>query len=1114
MDRNYVAFISYRHAEMDSAIAKTIHSQIEQYRIPKGLRKDGSSRLGLVFRDEEELHAASDLTAEIQNALENTEYLIVICSKNSIESPWVGREIDYFLKNHDRSKILAVLASGEPSEVFPSQLTLTPEGELIEPLAVDVRAETISGNKKKVRKELPRLISAMLDCPYDALVMREQKRKTRRITAIAAGIMAILLGFTSMVLVKNRQIELVNNQLEIKNTQLDQANTDLSQANTDLAEQKAAVQLRESKLLAQDAEADLKNADYNGAIEKALDALPESEADNRPYHAPAERVLMSAANVFLSGSPEEELNTICLEQLTDVADFAITQDGTRVVSVDSFGAVCCFDADTGRQLWCQYAASDNGSSATSNLHVFLCCDDSIVIRSTRTHLTAYNLQTGEQVWIQTVGQIPDGYMFYRADREVMVLVTAYEPVQFQTTYQLTEISVATGEILQAIPFCAPDGSPLYDFQNTPGNALSTSGRFSSDGNIFYSAFFSKDAQLYCFRTDLTAGTAEQILVHEQTYQNDSVVTGLFFGGETITLIIQHPSDSILISALQFGMDTGKLLWQTDIPEDKYHILFEVVPGNVLASQTDILITAYNHLYRLNRETGALVETVQFESDLVSMISNNGYQFSFIQSNGTNLLGWLNTSSELMLTNNPFLQVWAELGDCTIADIWGGGVLQLDTSNDSLHLGIGNFVSPGYVALIPKDQENVIQIIRPKQGPTLVDYAAIALPEDDFSASSDCSVRSVGSQLAVGPFFKSNSNYSDYRHHYFILDPAAQQITASFSPQDYYDNDELFWIPDTLEPLICEDGEGIYLLNADGSQEMICSFEALQEALAEEDGWWSSLSLFGCDSANLPDGKTLLTAACNPKSLQFWNNGIPIGQVSLPDHLQFPARENPNTAQLLKVGTNDWIATGFYVFGNSIPLENLAFYNIARDSWTALNDDAIFYNRNALTLAQEKDLLAYVDQDGMLQIWDLNTGNAATQFSTQIPFGSVLKMQFLLDDTHLAIKTSGGYLRIYDLASGEQVYHDKFNDSYSDRLEIYEDSAHDRLYLRGGDNSSICLDLRSWTALGYPDAMLYYHSATTSIYVKGNSWEGDPLLYGQIPSTAELVRLAADYLAES
>ena len=114
MERKYAAFISYRHAEMDSAIAKTLHTLIEQYRIPKGLQKDGRKRLGLVFRDEEELHAASDLTAEIQEALRNTEFLIVICSENSIQSPWVSREIEYFLQHHDRSKVLALLASGEP----------------------------------------------------------------------------------------------------------------------------------------------------------------------------------------------------------------------------------------------------------------------------------------------------------------------------------------------------------------------------------------------------------------------------------------------------------------------------------------------------------------------------------------------------------------------------------------------------------------------------------------------------------------------------------------------------------------------------------------------------------------------------------------------------------------------------------------------------------------------------------------------------------------------------------------------------------------------------------------------------------------------------------------
>ena len=250
MAQKYIAFISYRHAELDSAIAKSLHSLIEQYRIPRGVQKTGKKRLGVVFRDQEELHAASDLSHEIQNALNATEYLIVICSKNSVESPWVTREVDHFLENHDRSQVFTVLASGEPMEVFPPQLTRTPEGEPIEPLAVDIRADTISGSRKKLRKELPRLISAMLKCPYDALVMREQKRKTRRIMSIAAGAMAILLGFTSMVLLKNKQIALANNQLEVKNVELNQANVALE-------EQKAAVQLRESQLLVQSAIDDL-----------------------------------------------------------------------------------------------------------------------------------------------------------------------------------------------------------------------------------------------------------------------------------------------------------------------------------------------------------------------------------------------------------------------------------------------------------------------------------------------------------------------------------------------------------------------------------------------------------------------------------------------------------------------------------------------------------------------------------------------------------------------------------------------------------------------------------------------------------------------------------------
>ena len=50
--REYTAFISYRHASKDLAVAKLLHTMIEQYRIPKELQTNGRDRLGIVFRDQ------------------------------------------------------------------------------------------------------------------------------------------------------------------------------------------------------------------------------------------------------------------------------------------------------------------------------------------------------------------------------------------------------------------------------------------------------------------------------------------------------------------------------------------------------------------------------------------------------------------------------------------------------------------------------------------------------------------------------------------------------------------------------------------------------------------------------------------------------------------------------------------------------------------------------------------------------------------------------------------------------------------------------------------------------------------------------------------------------
>jgi hypothetical protein len=83
-------FLSYRHAdnkEEGRQWASRLHQALEGYEIPADLigkiNGNGESipaSLYPVFRDEEELPADGDLTRNIQQALENSALLVVLCS--------------------------------------------------------------------------------------------------------------------------------------------------------------------------------------------------------------------------------------------------------------------------------------------------------------------------------------------------------------------------------------------------------------------------------------------------------------------------------------------------------------------------------------------------------------------------------------------------------------------------------------------------------------------------------------------------------------------------------------------------------------------------------------------------------------------------------------------------------------------------------------------------------------------------------------------------------------------------------------------------------------------------------------------------------------------------
>jgi len=122
---NYLAFISYRHAdntEEDRQWATWLHQQLEVYDIPADLIGSTNQRGEIiperiypVFRDEISLPADSNLASAITTALDNSNFLIVLCSPRSVQSQYVNDEILYFKQIGKKDRIMAALLLGEPN---------------------------------------------------------------------------------------------------------------------------------------------------------------------------------------------------------------------------------------------------------------------------------------------------------------------------------------------------------------------------------------------------------------------------------------------------------------------------------------------------------------------------------------------------------------------------------------------------------------------------------------------------------------------------------------------------------------------------------------------------------------------------------------------------------------------------------------------------------------------------------------------------------------------------------------------------------------------------------------------------------------------------------------
>lgn len=222
--KEYFAFISYQRK--DEKIADSLRHTLEHYHLPSNVRKDNPSfpkTIYPIFRDALEL-SGGVLSEQIEQALEQSKYLIVICSPNSAKSPWVNKEIHTFIRMEKERKIIPFIIDGEPNsgnpdtECFPPALReLTGSRELL----------GININELGREAAAVKVVACMFGLKFDVLwqrFQREQRRKKWMIVGGAILFALVSLGIGLYIERKNVELDSANRQMKINQIRLDSVN--------------------------------------------------------------------------------------------------------------------------------------------------------------------------------------------------------------------------------------------------------------------------------------------------------------------------------------------------------------------------------------------------------------------------------------------------------------------------------------------------------------------------------------------------------------------------------------------------------------------------------------------------------------------------------------------------------------------------------------------------------------------------------------------------------------------------------------------------------------------------------------------------------------------------
>lgn len=506
----YDAFISYRHSDLDMFIAKRIHKGFETFKVPRAVaKKTGKKKIQRVFRDQEELPIGSDLGDNIEGALRESEFLLVICSPRTPESYWVQKEISTFIEMHGREHVLAILVEGEPDESFPQQLLVDEKGNPVEPLAADVRGANKAERNKKLKTEIMRLAAPILGCSYDDLRQRHRERRMRKMMALASGVAVFAVAF---------------GLYSAYNTAMIQKNYEEKQVN-------------QSKYLADTSLNILETGDRETAALVAMEALP-SEENDRPYVADAQYALSEALCTYKVG------NRIGYDGLYEhdlpVRGISFNADKTQVLSYDQGKYVYVWDLETNELVTKIAPERDENGYIRTISDARIVADGNVVISDADT--------------IRSVAL--DGTINWRIEHEKTNNFTTFsndlEIVACEEENAIVFYSTRTGEIV----------GRMYNETEDP---FTSEGAFNATNTKFAAAHYIDESgrlgcvTVYDFATGSTKSyqTSRNYIMEIAFTENDDLIVS-FADGDEISFISNKDEAEAIIEKID--AISGETVW--------------------------------------------------------------------------------------------------------------------------------------------------------------------------------------------------------------------------------------------------------------------------------------------------------------------------------------------------------------------------------------------------------------------------------------------------------------------------------------------------------------------------------------------------------------------------